>query len=148
MFCLLANVGTEQAYIPIEKIIRTSKQSASTSWQCNTTGNHHQPATYGDLCLNRKTDKVFLPVTLKVPWPITYDITPWRHMTWQNHICNIMTLTYDLDFPTHTRYCHGTNSCVCTSICSSVLTNRRTHVNTSRRDQFYSPQPLAWEEMK
>ncbi len=41
----------EQAYIPIEKIIRTSKQSASTSWQCNTSGNHHQPATYGDLCL-------------------------------------------------------------------------------------------------
>ena len=43
----------EQAYIPIEKIIRTSKQSASTSWQCNTSGNHHQPATYGDLSLNR-----------------------------------------------------------------------------------------------
>ena len=42
---------SEQAYIPIEKIIRTSKQSASTSWQCNTSGNRHQPATYGDLCL-------------------------------------------------------------------------------------------------
>ena len=39
-------VKTEQAYIPIEKIIRTSKQSASTSWQCNTSGNRHQPATY------------------------------------------------------------------------------------------------------
>ncbi len=45
------NDVTEQAYIPIEKIIRTSKQSASTSWQCNTSGNHHQPATYGDFCL-------------------------------------------------------------------------------------------------
>ncbi len=43
--------STEQAYIPVEKIIRTSMQSASTSWQCNTSGNHHQPATYGDLCL-------------------------------------------------------------------------------------------------
>ncbi len=41
----------KQAYIPIEKIIRTSKQSALTSWQCNTSGNCHQPATYGDLCL-------------------------------------------------------------------------------------------------
>ena len=28
-------------------------QSALTSWQCNTSGNHHQPATYGDLCLKR-----------------------------------------------------------------------------------------------
>ncbi len=43
----------EQAYIPIEKIITTSKQSASTSWQCNTSGNRHQPATYGDLSLKR-----------------------------------------------------------------------------------------------
>ncbi len=38
---------TEQAYIPIEKIIRTSLQ-------CNTSGNRHQPATYGDLCLKWK----------------------------------------------------------------------------------------------
>ena len=44
---------TEQAFIPIEKMIRTSMQSASTSWQCNTSENPHQPATYGDLCLNR-----------------------------------------------------------------------------------------------
>ena len=47
-FC---STESKQAYIPIEKIIRTSKQSASTSWQCNTSGNHHQPTTYGDLCL-------------------------------------------------------------------------------------------------
>ncbi len=44
---------SEQAYIPIEKIIRTSKQSASTSLQCNTSENLHQPATYGDLCVKR-----------------------------------------------------------------------------------------------
>ncbi len=44
---------TKQAYFPIEKIIGTSKQSASTSWQCNTSGNLHQPAKYGDLCLKR-----------------------------------------------------------------------------------------------
>ncbi len=50
---------TKQAYIPIEKIIRTSKQSASTSWQCNTTGNRHQPATYGDLCLKRFIKLIF-----------------------------------------------------------------------------------------
>ena len=35
------NSPTKQAYIPIEKIMRTSKQSASTSWQCNTSGNRH-----------------------------------------------------------------------------------------------------------
>ncbi len=44
---------TEQAYIPIDKIIRTYKQSASTSLECNTSGNRHQPDTYGDLSLNR-----------------------------------------------------------------------------------------------
>ncbi len=40
---------SEQAYIPIEKIItdiiRTSKQS----------GNRYQPATHGDLCLKRES---------------------------------------------------------------------------------------------
>ncbi len=41
----------KQAYVPIEKILRKSRQSPSTSWQCNTSGNRHQPATYGDLCL-------------------------------------------------------------------------------------------------
>ena len=35
-----------QAYIPIEKMIRLSKESASTSLQCKTSGNHHHPATY------------------------------------------------------------------------------------------------------
>ncbi len=51
----------EQAYIPIEKIIRTSKQSASTSWQCKTSGKHHQPATYGDLVLKRVKEIILLP---------------------------------------------------------------------------------------
>ncbi len=43
----------KQTYIHIEKIIRTSKQSALTSWQCNTSGNHHQSATYGYLSLKQ-----------------------------------------------------------------------------------------------
>ncbi len=34
---------SKQVYIPIEKMI---KQSASTSSQCNTSRNRHQPATY------------------------------------------------------------------------------------------------------
>ncbi len=49
---------SKQAYIPIEKIIRTSKQSTSTSRQCNTSGNRHQPATYGDLCLKRSVPQL------------------------------------------------------------------------------------------
>ncbi len=42
----------KQSYIQQEpllyswRIIRTSKQSALTSWQCNTPGNCHQPAAY------------------------------------------------------------------------------------------------------
>ncbi len=37
-----------------EKIIKTSKQSASTCGQCNISGNRNQPATYGDLSLKPK----------------------------------------------------------------------------------------------
>ncbi len=35
---------------PPNKTIRTSKQSVSTSWQCNTSGNRHQPATHMGTC--------------------------------------------------------------------------------------------------
>ena len=41
----------KQAYIPIQKIIRTSKQSASTSWHQGITIT--QPHNYGDLCFKR-----------------------------------------------------------------------------------------------
>ncbi len=47
------SIRSDHAYIPIEKIIRKPKQSASTSWKCNTSGNRHQPTTYGDLCLKQ-----------------------------------------------------------------------------------------------
>ena len=33
-------------------MFRISKQLASTYWQCNTSGNHHRSATYGDKGLN------------------------------------------------------------------------------------------------
>ena len=37
-------------------MIRISKQSASPYWQCNTSGNHHQLATYGERSLKRMAD--------------------------------------------------------------------------------------------
>ena len=40
--CSLKWGSTVLPYITIEKMIRISKQSASTYWQCNTSGNHHQ----------------------------------------------------------------------------------------------------------
>ncbi len=43
-------------HIPIEKIIRTSKQSASTSWQFNTSENRHQSATYDSVFWEKGTN--------------------------------------------------------------------------------------------
>ncbi len=89
---------TEQAYIPIEKIIRTSKQSASTSWQCNTSGNRHQPATYGDLCLKRNIEgtiwrwSCYSRIELLVP-PLSDYLWPALHKLWTfctNH-CTILS---------------------------------------------------------
>ncbi len=36
-------------------MIAVSKQSASTSWQCNSSGNHHLPATYRDKGMKHST---------------------------------------------------------------------------------------------
>ena len=62
-------------------MIRLSKQSASTSWQCNTSGNHHQPATYGDKGLKRLSHSGRGSQQLLLLIPDRSDAWLW---SWQN----------------------------------------------------------------
>ena len=85
-----ANRGWEDSYcnksIPIEYILGISKQSGSTSWQWNQSGNHHQPATY-----HISDGEIYSGAEL-TSWPFQWDLTLklliWSFYTWIDILLN------------------------------------------------------------